>query len=274
MNIAYLVKEVISPVINKNLKYKIELFDDLNIIYDQQRAWIEKTNAIRTILASNQRRVVIKTSQSEISNFQGLSHTSFNWYMEIYARRDDEEVLEDLNKLINELKEKIIVVDGYKVYLTFTTPLPQISELDNGVWMRTISFSGSGIVCDNAYLADEIKLKINNIEIDTVLAFSSGMNATGESYQIYNNIVITTIVENVNSGFKVKVIYKEINPILQQLFYLSLGDVSNYSTSSKFPITFEIKNKTINWNNSRLINCSCETSKGGIVMLVADFVKE
>lgn len=274
VHIASLIKDIIDPIINSTSIYKIELYDDSVHIYDQQRAWVEKRDAIRTTLLNNQRRIVIRTSQSEISNFKNLTHTSFNWFMEVYARRDDEQVMEDLFKIIDELKDKVTIEDGYKIYLTFTTPLPQISEIDNGVWMRSISFGGAGVLSNFATLSDEIKFEIGSVEIDTVLNWSAGISATGDSYQMYNAAEIKTSIENISNGIKMKMIYKASNPIFKTFLSYSLGQITTPAQSLAKPLKIINSGTTINWPNAKMLSVNTENAKGGIVILVVEFIKE
>lgn len=275
INIASAIRDLIHPIINEDYTYKIGLFDEERQLYDQQRSWVDKMDTIKSTIANNQRRMIIKTSQSEISNFKGLTHTSFNWFIEVYAAKDDETVLEDLYKIIDDLKETVSIVDDmYKLYLTFTTPLPQISEIDNGVWMRTISFSGAGIICDNAMLSDELKFEISNTEIDTILGWSSGINASGDSYQVSGMANITSSIENISCGIKLKVIYKTTNATLTTLFNYSLGIISTPLSNLKRPLKITYGTTTTTWTNAKILSINTETAKGGIIILTIEIVKE
>lgn len=266
MNIAEILKDIIEPILNKDDTYNIALFDSIFLSYNQQANWVEQSNQVRASFLNNQKRAVISTSQSELSSFNGLNHTSFNWTMEVYAKVDDEEVISDLYTLIDNVKDKLITEGGYNVYLTISIPKPSLSSLDSGEYMRTIVIGGAGVISDFATFSTDISFTINSKALGTVLAWSSELEAVGSEFQLDNEIKTISRIDNITNSVAIKLVYDKANTELKKFLKYSLGFATlRGDLVSTFKI--DVGSDTTTWTNATILKINTENARGGIVLL-------
>lgn len=280
MNTAQIIKSILEPRLNTPTEeYTVELYDSLIMIADQVRFQGDFIKTIINTIKAQKKRVLISTSAAEAISVKNVNGASFSWNCQIYTQRDDQTLETKLATITAELKDTIISVGGYKVYMTFYNPQFTKSEIDNGVFMRTCQWGGNATVVDAPYLADEMVFKLNNIVVGGVMDYGFGLNTEGETTTTINFQDVTTQLATVNNSLKLTILTLR-NSVISSMFlkYLTTGmDIGGamLSNDTDFKIDFFLSDIVdITWPGARLINATSSTIKGAMLLVSVTFLRK